>query len=833
VGAVNQRLPAIAAFACIAASLSLHSVVAGNGWLGTGIGAVIVVFAAGMLTRLRSLPAVAATTFLVLIAVVPLLTSATWAGRIGGLVLQAIASLLTYLASLLIYVNLVFAGRGSSYGWIIPSRASMTVLSRLAGDAFAEFKYSPPVMDLRGVSLVAGAGIGLVAITVDILAVRLRRPAVAGLPLLLLFSVPVASNVKSFGAAQMGCFAAGLGGYLALLSADGRDRLRMWGRLVTFRYTQAADESGAGPDTRDLAASGRRIGLAAICLAVAVPLVLPTLHAHDVFGTTDDGRSGGTLVVASNPLANTQKALSERPSSILTYTTTSPQPHQQYLQEYVLNYDEVDNAWNTVEPASSQAKQSTRLPFAIPGNPPASLTQTVDTEILLDAHASGEAVLPLPYAPAGLAVAGSDWQEASGTLMVFSTEQSPAGLRYTVTSHEADPTASQVGNQPAPNAISQEYGEYSGPDETRLQAIADKVTLGSDTLLQAALDLQNWFASSGAFTYTLQPHLPASRWLLKFLTTDRRGLCTQFAQAFAVLARLVGIPSRVAVGFTAGTYSKGEWHVTSADAHAWPELYFSGVGWLRFEPTPGGAEGQGTAYAPSYANGSTGPSGATGPSQAVLPPPTAPGQSAGKTPASSRIRKLGDPEPVGSGSIAAQQSSAGLAFAIGIPVLLLLLVSWPAVTRLATRRRRWLAAHSDAGLAHAAWRELSDDLTDYGLSGSPGETPRALTRRVAKAAHLSPAAAEAVIRIAAAEERARYSRETHPGRGLAADVVTVRRAVAASVPGRQRMRARFMPASTLEAANRLGQRAGDVLRWLEAPIPALRRQARSVGHRFN
>jgi hypothetical protein len=284
VGAVNQRLPAIAAFACIAASLSLHSVVAGNGWLGTGIGAVIVVFAAGMLTRLRSLPAVAATTFLVLIAVVPLLTSATWAGRIGGLVLvlfaaagasgprvlQAIASLLTYLASLLIYVNLVFAGRGSSYGWIIPSRASMTVLSHLAGDAFAEFKYSPPVMDLRGVSLVAGAGIGLVAITVDILAVRLRRPAVAGLPLLLLFSVPVASNVKSFGAAQMGCFAAGLGGYLALLSADGRDRLRMWGRLVTFRYTQAADESGAGPDTRDLAASGRRIGLAPPTTAEAV-----------------------------------------------------------------------------------------------------------------------------------------------------------------------------------------------------------------------------------------------------------------------------------------------------------------------------------------------------------------------------------------------------------------------------------------------------------------------------------------------------------------------------------------------------------------------------------
>ena len=80
----------------------------------------------------------------------------------------------------------------------------------------------------RAVSLVTAAGIGAVAIAVDILAVRLRRPAVAGLPLLLLFSVPVASNLKVFGAPQMIVFAASLASYLALLSADGRERLRMW-----------------------------------------------------------------------------------------------------------------------------------------------------------------------------------------------------------------------------------------------------------------------------------------------------------------------------------------------------------------------------------------------------------------------------------------------------------------------------------------------------------------------------------------------------------------------------------------------------------------------------
>src|SRR5258708_13105592 len=79
------------------------------------------------------------------------------------------------------------------------------------------------------------------------------------------------------------------------------------------------------------------------------------------------------------------------------------------------------------------------------------------------------------------------------------------------------------------------------------------------------------------------------------------------------LAREVGIPSRIAVGYTAGTReAHGVWKVTTADAHAWPELYIRDVGWLRFEPTPGGTAGQGTAIEPNYAR-------PPGP-RAILPP---------------------------------------------------------------------------------------------------------------------------------------------------------------------------------------------------------------------
>ena len=89
--------------------------------------------------------------------------------------------------------------------------------------------------------------------------------------------------------------------------------------------------------------------------------------------------------------------------------------------------------------------------------------------------------------------------------------------------------------------------------------------------------------------------------LTDFLFHTKTGYCQQFAFAMAGLARLLGIPSRIAVGYTAGSRrANGTWKVTTADAHAWPELYFAGLGWIRFEPTPGGPTGQGTATVPNY-----------------------------------------------------------------------------------------------------------------------------------------------------------------------------------------------------------------------------------------
>ncbi len=77
--------------------------------------------------------------------------------------------------------------------------------------------------------------------------------------------------------------------------------------------------------------------------------------------------------------------------------------------------------------------------------------------------------------------------------------------------------------------------------------------------------------------------------LLDFLVNTRRGFCQQFAASMAVMLRSIGIPARVAVGFTAGTFDDetDSLRVTTENAHAWVEVLFPGYGWLTFEPTPG------------------------------------------------------------------------------------------------------------------------------------------------------------------------------------------------------------------------------------------------------
>ncbi|MGH3195789.1 MAG: DUF3488 domain-containing protein, partial [Streptosporangiaceae bacterium] len=277
---LNSRMTVTTAVACMLVSTVLLPLFTDALWFVIGAGAVIAVAGTGALTRLRTLP--------------------------------VSACLAAGLAGLLLYLNLIFEVRHSLL-LVIPTPGSLSRLWHLAGTGLHDAnRYAPPAPDRPGLLLLAVAGVGITAVLTDLIAVRLRSTALAGLPLLVLFTVPVTMNAPHTAVTTGLVFCLSAVGYLAMLSADGRERIRVWGRLVSLwrsapRYGRAREHGGKGPgpDTRALAAAGRRVGLASMVLAVCAPLIVPGLHPSKLFssgpgigGTGGDG-GGQSLTLPS------------------------------------------------------------------------------------------------------------------------------------------------------------------------------------------------------------------------------------------------------------------------------------------------------------------------------------------------------------------------------------------------------------------------------------------------------------------------------------------------------------------------------------------------------
>ncbi|MGH3120130.1 MAG: transglutaminase TgpA family protein [Streptosporangiaceae bacterium] len=777
---MSQRLTIAAATATIAASLSLYPLVSGWLWFWEGAGAVAVAALAGALTRLRVLP---------------------W-------VLCAVIGV----AAQVLYLNLLLSSAHSA-GRLIPTATSLHHLWRLAQlglDGTARF--APPAPASPGILLLTAAGIGVVAVATDLLAVRLRRPAVAGLPLLVLFCVPLTASVHQGVFGAMTVFGLGMAGYLAMLAVDGRERLRLWGRLVTVwhRGQDPAVAQRGSPNTRELAAAGRRIGVAAVVIALFIPLMVPGLRNHKLFS---GGGGGATLVALPNPLVQMNSELHQKvPVHVLTYRTTDPDP--QYLQVYVLS-NLTTNTW-TLAPGTGEPVKDGKLP-ATPGLSRTTHASAETTRITLAKGLTTgprqASFLPLPYPARSVSVDG-DWRTDPRSLTMFSA-QSLSGLSYTATSREVSPTERQLQQSgEMPNSIATNY--LSVPKAfLPLGKLAERITHGQATFYGEAVALQRWFTETGKFTYSLnvdQNQPPTAQALINFLTKDRRGYCQQFAFAMAVLARLLDIPSRVAVGYTEGSpIGHDRWDVRTSDAHAWPELYFQGAGWLRFEPTPSGSEGQATAIQPAY---TLPPQTAVpgGPQSAPSPAATVPGPGATQGDRGA-LAKLGHLSARG-GAGGDSAGHSGPIWLIVIVAVVVLLIT-PRLVRSLTRRRRWSRAAGDGPRAQAAWLELLDDLTDHKIAWSASESPRTLGTRLTRTLRLSPEGAAALARIVQATERARYARDPAGSATLQADTDLVRSEVAANSGRAARWRARLVPPSSLRPVRAALQHAPDVFSWMD------------------
>ena len=470
--------------------------------------------------------------------------------------------------------------------------------------------------------------------------------------------------------------------------------------------------------------------------------------------------------------------------------------------------------------------------------------------------------------------------------MVYSSGDSIAGRSYSVASALVDPTAAQLASVPGlakTAALAPDLRLPASYLTTTLKKLARSNTAGQTSEFGKVNALATWL-SGPQFTYTLAaPNLTSEAGLVNFLTKVRSGFCVQYAYAMTVLTRMLGIPARFVVGYTAGTrLPNGSYQVRNIDSHAWTEVYFPTLGWIRFEPTPAG---QGTANAPNYMSNATG-HGQLGGSNPIIsatqspgglkspPPPTGlhgvkpgvadagtadvhgPGRhavggdragrdrgaGAGRRPG----RDRGAADPAGAGQPDAvrrrRPHAATAVLGIGVAAALVALalyrlmarttglnlgVGWatvgiafgataavalivPALFRLVLRRWRWMRAVDDIGRAHAAWRELHDDLADFGVSSRASEPPRSLAARVTTT--LPAPAAEAVTRLALAEERASYAPHPPESEQLRRDGTTARRGLAANARRATRWRAAVFPASMMtalaEAAARVPDRAG-------------------------
>ncbi|MCB5182590.1 transglutaminase family protein [Streptomyces antimicrobicus] len=784
-------------------------------------------------------------TLLTSAALLPLVRPATW--LLQGAVLLAVQSgvgavarriplarSLTVAAQVLVsllLLALLFIGEGEGTaggGALSYLLTDFGGLFRQGVQDVSEFAIPAPLTP--GIRLLLVCGVLVVGLLVDLLAVTFRTAAAAGLPLLALYSV--AAGLSGSGASWLWFLLAG-SGYLLLLLAEGRDRLAQWGRVFGGAPRTGGPGAGAGSHGgaleggRALAPvrTGRRIGAVALGIALALPAALPALNGgllDDSGKGGDNGKGGpGGTISAVNPLVSLQSSLNSQDNrEVLRYRTDNRQVSDQYLR--ILALDEFNGVkWE------ASGRSLTDVPARLPApqglGDQVRLTATEVRTSISAAGTYGQRYLPMPYPATQVDIPGRWRYEPAGRTLVgdqtgkdkFQTVQ---GVQYTVRSLLLRPTAQQLSAAPPPPAaVLSEYTQLPDNLPSVVAETARQVTRGARDNYAKAVKLQDWFAEDGGFRYDTKVSSGTGSQAIERFLRDREGFCIHFSFSMAAMARSLGIPARVAVGFTPGTQqADGSMVVSMKNAHAWPELYFEGVGWTRFEPTPG----QGTT--PDYTRPETPVTQPTAPtalpSQSAQAPAPAPSQSQDCPPELKKLGECGGPvagQDAGSGS--GGPSAGTIAGWTAVVVAALVLPLLPMLWRGRVRARR-LGRQE----VLSAWRELGDAAWDVGIPPDGALSPRRAAQRVAVLGKLERDAADAALRVAASVERLLYAPPgTSAGyEGLAADVLLVRAGLLAGAGRWARLRALLLPRSAARVGRALSARWSAVVTAVAARLTA-------------
>ena len=405
----------------------------------------------------------------------------------------------------------------------------------------------------------------------------------------------------------------------------------------------------------------------------------------------------------------------------------------------------------------------------------------------------GERWMPAAYRPVRVSRADTLVVRASSTLVT--SAQSVTGLRYTVASDLPELSITPAQRAGAAGAVPASLDRYTAlPSDFPIEVrdAATSATAGLTNPYDKAKALRDFFRN-GSFTYDPSVQLGDDESALVKFLRDRHGFCVQFASAYATMARVVGIPARVAVGFTPGSRdSSGVYHVTNFEAHAWPEVWLAGLGWVHaFDPTPPSAL----------------PGGSSLPGEQPATPSSATQQPGNQTPITSPPATGTPPASPGGAPSAGVtvDRSAGSANGGGAPWLLVLallvivlgVAPAAAVVGLKSRRRVRRRASSDPAAAiSGAWAEAIDALADRRVTWPPSDTPRELAHRVPRVAGKETAAPLRALADSYTAAQYGSSRPPQAEADAAWDHVTrLRKALSASGGVIGRVRARLDPAT--------------------------------------
>ncbi|WP_239337226.1 DUF3488 and transglutaminase-like domain-containing protein [Frankia sp. CiP3] len=720
------------------------------------------------------------------------------------------------LLGLLITVTALYARETAVAGLLPTGRTVDALRSLIIAGRDDVSQLAAPVPQRPGLVVLTVIGVYCVVLIVDLLAVTIRRPTLAGLPLLALFMLPATVLPHGVGVVP---YLLGAMGFLLLLVMEWKQTVERWGKPITGS-AQAALPNNA----RSLAVG---IALCAVMCALAVPAVLPSLDGVGPLARQQGVTryTGPASAIVLPPLVSLSQQLhASQPTTLLSVRTATPR----YLRLTAL--EQFDGQRFTLRSlrATSEARISDGLPAPDRNTRVSTVSATIDVSTVLT-----ERYLPLPGTPSrieGLA-SGSDWRLSTDTGTVFSTRTTTAGAHYQVEASTPDPLPSQLTASPRtfPADIKIDTELPPGTDP-RVEKLAREIAGTRVNAYQQALAIQKYLHDT-TFIYDLNGAPTAQDGALtEFLFKTRRGYCEQFASAMTVLLRTLGIPARVVIGFVPGArQADGSYLITNRDAHAWPEAWFASAGWVSFEPTP---RTDGT-ITPAYAAAADPADHGASPS--ATPSVTTPGVAPTTGPDTDAVRDS-TPSPAPKASEKTRSAESPLPTIIrwlsrtlvgtGIVTVLLL----PALVRVTRRRRRLATAmtggsanHAGAATAdarvHAAWAELADLTFDLGVPLRPNESPRASALRLADHIAACPeirasdaeAARAALLRIVEAEELARYAPSAMAGSStnekIGRDLQMVARLLRTAAPRTDRARAVLAPRSVVGALGVFGRTA--------------------------